>query len=121
MIYQINELLEDFDATLRSVQELRVVGQWLRAVQVLQGDTSALTQNLDNKTMQELELLSLTLKGKMDLQEQTLDVLRFFLTSKSLLFEAITAKFSKSYKVATSLTKLFLMYFRSLTSILWRS
>lgn len=95
------QLLKDFDDVLEESKELQVVAQWLRIINV-QIEVE-LPHDLETKTLNDLKIAVSEYQDGMGLREETLNVLRFFLARKSMLFEAIALKYIKDLQYTVSI------------------
>jgi hypothetical protein len=90
------DLLRDFDGILDESKELLLVAQWLRIIRV--PFDAELPQGLDTLPLNELKIAVSNFQDSMRLPDETFNLLRFFLTRKSMLFEAIASKYIKQLK-----------------------
>lgn len=98
----IDNLVKEFDVLIKESTELQLVSQWLRANQVaIEAD---LPINLPDLTLNEITASVTEFQYRLNLPEETINLLQFFLTKRSLLFEAISNKYMKDlpYKVCST-------------------
>lgn len=87
------QLLKDFDEILEECKELQLVVQWLRVINV--EVVAELPHNREAMALNDLRIAVDDFQLNIGLKEETLTIVRFFLSKKSMLFEAIALKYIK--------------------------